>query len=296
MLQVTAQPLTIDRVPSRPRTAARLEIEVEARDVDASLRRRVFEEAPLRVLWPHAEIGQPSVAVLANTSGGVVGGDHLDLSVHVRQGAALAVTGQAAEKIYRASDAEVDTSIEVALRVEAGGWLEWLPRGSIVFDGARLRRSTAIDVASGGRCLAGEVLILGRVARGERWTHGSLLDAWRVRLDGRLAWFDALRLNEDSPGDIERAIVSAAGLGGATTVGTCVLVAADAAALLDEARAVLPAVPAVRCGVTALPGVLIARFLGELPAAVRAAWTSYWRALRRLANRWPEQLPRSALV
>ncbi|MEZ4503899.1 MAG: urease accessory protein UreD [Dehalococcoidia bacterium] len=277
---------------STPRADARLDIKVR-RAPSGGVHRRVHEEAPLRSFWPHLEAGQPPTVMLGNASGGVLGGDRLAWSVEVGADTPLLVTGQAAEKFYRAASMET-ASLDVALRVEDRGWLEWLPKGSIVFDGARMRRETRIEVRGSGRCLAGEVLVLGRVARGEAWRRGFVRDAWSVSLDGRLAWFDALRL-DDAVDDLEDLARTPAALGGATTIATCVLVAADASRWVEPAREALEDAPDVRCGVSALPGVLVARILGAIPLAVRGAWERCVRALRA-AGGWPSTLPRVATV
>src|SRR6185503_14214326 len=46
-------------------------------------------------------------------------------------------------------------------------WLEWLPQEAILFDGARLRRQTEVNVAPGGQFLGCEMIVFGRLARGE---------------------------------------------------------------------------------------------------------------------------------
>jgi urease accessory protein len=267
-------------------------------DVREGTRRRVYQQAPLRALWPASEPGQPEVLVVANTSGGVLGGDQLSTSIHVDSGHALTVTGQAAEKLYRSSGEMA--RIDVRVTVERGASAELLPRGTIVFNANRLRRRTLIDVARGGTCLAGEILVLGRVARGERWTTGSIEDRWEVRTGGRLGWFDTLLLDGDDPERLARALHFPAALGGARAIATIVAVSDDAPRHLEAARGALAAalegVDGVDGGVTALPGLLIARLLGPEPAEVRAAWAPLWGALRHELGGWPTELPRPALV
>jgi len=259
----------------------------------SSVSRRVYEAAPLRSFWPHREPGHPAATVLGNASGGVLGGDHLAYSIRAGRNAALTVTSQAAEKFYRAASLD-EATLDVALTVDDGGWLEWLPKGSIVFDGARLRRATSIEVAATGRCLAGEVLVLGRVARGERWRRGLVRDRWSVRIDGRIAWVDAFHL-DDARDDVDLLVHIPAALGGATTIATCVLVSPDAADWVEPAREALAAAPRARCGATALPGILIARVIGEQPIDVRTAWERCVSRLRE-AGGWPTSLPHVARV
>ena len=141
---------------------------------------------------PRPAPGEPPCAVLLNTSGGIVGGDALQVEVRLEAGAAAVITSQAAEKAYRSAGA--DATLDVALDLADGAWLEWLPQETILFDGARLRRRLRVDAAAQARLVAADMLVFGRRARGERFQRGFLYDSWEVRIGRRLAWVDALRL------------------------------------------------------------------------------------------------------
>jgi urease accessory protein len=108
---------------------------------------------------------------------------------------------------------------------------EWLPQETILFEGARLSRRLDIALAPGARLLAAEMLVFGRAARGERFRHGSLHDAWRIRRDGRLIWADALNLAEPAAA-LDRRFV----LDGAGAMATLLLAAPDAAEHRAAAR------------------------------------------------------------
>jgi urease accessory protein len=132
------------------------------------------------------------------------------------------------------------------------------------------------------------MLVLGRVARGERLTAGLVRDAGTVRRDGRLVWADALHMDTD---DISYCLAAQAGFAGARACATAIYVGPDAAALLDLARAAVQA-DGVRAGATLCGGVLIARWLGADPADVRRAFGAYWMQLRAAAGGLPARLPR----
>jgi urease accessory protein len=244
------------------------------------------QRSPLRVLFPHPAAGDPPVAALVTTSGGLVGGDRLDVSVTVGGNAALMAIGQAAEKVYRSLGS--DCRVDIALEVGDGGWLEWLPQETILFEGARLRRNTTLMVAGSGRALAGEMLVFGRVARGETMSYGLVRDAWTVRRDGRLAWADALHMDGD---DIPESLEAAAGFAGARAYATALYLGPDAEAQLDLARDAAAA-DGVRSGATLCGPVLVARWLGSDPGAVRRAFGDFWMRLRAAAGQLPSRLPR----
>jgi urease accessory protein len=128
--------------------------------------------------------------VIPNTGGGLVGGDRLEIAVRAGEAARAQITTQATEKAYRSAGPEV--SLTTLLTVGRDAWLEWLPHETILFDGVRLRRQTGIEVAPGGRALAGEIVVFGRQAHGEDLRTGLFRDDWSVpwwpaRVQGRLS-------------------------------------------------------------------------------------------------------------
>jgi len=252
---------------------------------DRTRLREVYHTDPLRLLFPTPASGDPPTAVVATTSGGLVGGDRLEIAAEVGEGARALVTAQAAEKVYRSAGADV--RVDVRLSVADGGWLEWLPQETILFDGARLRRSTTVEVWGTGRLLAGELLVFGRIARGERFTAGLARDAWEVRRDGRLVWADALHLD----GDVSAALNHPAGFAGAVAYGTIVYVGADAAERLEPARALLEDM-APHAGATVLGKVLVLRLLGRDAQRLRTDYGRVWAGLRAQLAGLPARLPR----
>ncbi len=270
-------------------TDGRLELSVLA-DAGGAVVKRLFQRTPLRALFPRPEHGEPLTAVLVNSSGGVVGGDRLAVNIEAGDGASIVVIGQAAEKVYRSKGPEARTA--TTLTAGPGAWVEYLPQGTIVFNGARFRRTTTIDASPDARVMAGEALSLGRVARGERFTSGLLHDGWRVRVDGRLTWADALHLSNADGDDITSALDSTAGFAGMCGYATFIYAAPDAAERLVAARRLLEDRPgSVRAGATSFDGILLARWLGPDPGAVRGALGRFWARFRAEAGGLPERLP-----
>ena len=245
----------------------------------------LYQQAPLRALFPRPRIDDVVEAVVVNTSGGLVGGDRLDVRISLRRGARALVTTQAAEKVYRSlgPDCQVAVDIDVA----EGAWLEWLPQQTIVFDGSRLRRRTTLTAASGSRVLAGEVLVFGRVARGESLNRGLVHDEWRVCIGNRLAWADSLHLD----GDLTSIFSAPAGLLGSVAMATFICVAGDADRWLPASRDLIDS-DQLRSGVSCVGDVLVARWLGDDAAAVRRSFGSFWEGFRAMVCGLPPELPR----
>jgi len=246
---------------------------------------RLYQKTPCRVLFPLPELGDLPVAALLTTSGGLTGGDRVRISVGATGGACAIVATVAAEKVYRSLGP--DANVEVSLAVDAGGWLEWLPQETILFDGARLARAIDADLAGSARLLAVDSLVFGRTARGERFRHGKLLERWRISVDGRLVWADALQLD----GAIGARLDAGAAFGGSVAFATAVYVGEDAAEYLSLARSLAEAVDG-RGGATLVNGVLLARFLSHDAQELRHGLMRYLGGLRQAAAGLSPTLPR----
>ena len=224
-------------------------------------------------MFPDAEEGEPTLAVLMVTSGGLTGGDAIRIRVGVEAGATAMVTSQAAEKLYRSLGA--DTRITIDLSVATDGWLEYLPQETILFNNARLDRRTRVDLADDARLLACEMLVFGRTAHDEQFASGRLFDRWQIWRGEHLLWADAITLD----GDIAAMLASPFGFAGATALATVVYVGDDAEEILPGARENAEA--AKRGGVSLIGGVLVARFFDPSAQVVRDALGRYLIHLRQ---------------
>ena len=246
----------------------------------------LYQSDPLRVLFPQPAAGDVPVAVISSTAGGLVGGDRLNIHLDVGSDGAAMATVQAAEKVYRSSGP--DSHIDVELKANNNSWLEWLPQETIVFEQARLRRKTRVTLAADAKLLAGEMLVLGRLAGGEQFSEGLLRDAWEVRVNERLVWADALLLEQD----IARVLDSPAGFAGQRACATAIYVAPDAAEQLETARELIGVPEGLKVGVTCLDGLLLMRWLGQDPLLLRQHYGRFWAAFRHKVAGLPEKLPR----
>ena len=238
----------------------------------------LYQRDPLRVLFPTPAAGDPPLAVLLTTSGGLVGGDRLDIDIRLAEGAAAHLTASAAEKVYRSTGPT--TAVRQTLSVASGATLEFLPLETILFDGARLWRETTVELGRDAGFLGGDILVFGRRARGERFTKGFLREVWQVRRESNLIWGDAVHLEDD----IARIIDHPACFDGAAAFATLILAPSgrDPRGFLDHARTVQSAAAAggLRAGVTAIAGLLVARWLAADAAALRRAYADLAAHLR----------------
>ena len=250
----------------------------------------LYQRAPCRVLFPATAIDDLPEAVLVTTSGGIAGGDRLRIAVSVEAGAAALLTSQAAEKIYRSLGPEARCA--VSLQIGDGAWLEWLPQETILFQAARFSRTIEAKLSATGRLLASEMVVFGRLARGERFSSGRLQDRWRLHRGGGLIWTDTVCL-EVHPGDYPEgtALDEPLAFGGARAMATVVYAGPDAAQHLALARS-LTGEAGCRAGATLVNGTLLAQFLAEDPRRLRADLAGYVAALRHAAAGLPARPPR----
>jgi len=195
---------------------------------------------------------------------------------------------QAAEKVYRS--AGPDTLIDVALEAGEGSWLEWLPHETIIFDGARLKRRTRIDLLLDARLLAGEFLVFGRSASGETLKSGYLRDSWEVRFDGRLVWADVFEVDNDW----DTVTQAPAGLAGARAFATIIFAADQPETARDEIRRTTMALQdnGLRSGVTTIAGLTVVRLIGADARYLRHAYGRIWGRMRTIGGGFAETLPR----
>jgi urease accessory protein len=277
MLQrLTPSPLPAPPVelPDYLRAQGRLSLELKAGARGTQIA-RLSEGGGFRLKFPKREDGLTE-GIIVNTAGGMTGGDALDIEVRAGEGARGLVTTQAAEKIYRSIAGE--TRLTTRLEVDSGADLAWAPQETILYDRARLIRELHADIAPDGRALICESLVFGRVASGETLASAAIHDRWRVRVGGRLAFADDVRLEGDIAGALSRKAVG----NGARAVATVLLVAPETETRIEEARAAL-ADASCECAASALPGLIVARFLAADPDALRGALASYLSGFAGLA-------------
>lgn len=244
---------------------------------------------PLRVqkaLYPEGE--RVCQAIVLHPPSGIAGGDHLLISATVGAGAHAQLTTPGAGKWYRSGGPEASQRIE--LTVEEGAALEWLPQESIVFDGARARMETRVRLAADSRFIGWDILCLGRAAAGERFAHGRFDLLCRVERGGAPIWLERGGFDGADP-----MLASPAGWAGHGVGGTLLCAFPDlprqAAALLEALRAIVPGDGASH-GITALPGVLVARYLGDNSEAARLWFARLWQTLRPACCGRPAVPPR----
>lgn len=229
---------------------ARLALEFALQGSKTVLARR-GSDGPLVVQKPLYPDGPKRChAIVVHPPGGIAGGDELHLSVKTEGHALLTTPGAA--RWYRSAGPWARQT----LRFEVEGSLEWLPRETIVFDGALAQLETIIQLGAHGSYVGWEIVSLGRFKRG------------RVKLDTRILQGESTLFVEK--GEIEgggRLMRSPAGLGGRSVYGSLIATSSEKISMQGLA-------------ITRLPGLLIARYLGDSSEEALQAFTRLWKVLR----------------
>lgn len=136
------------------------------------------EQPPLRVIRAFELADGAALLHLHNVSGGVLGGDVLEVRADIGAGACVQLTTTGATRLYRNQAKRVGSTQRNDLRVGEGALLELLPDPIIPFAGSKHQQITRIELGADAGLFWWEVLTPGREARGEHFAYQSLaLDA-----------------------------------------------------------------------------------------------------------------------
>lgn len=246
---------------------------------------RHAHRGPLRVqrsLYPEGDA--VCHTILVHPPAGIAGGDELRVDLALEAGAHVLVTTPGAGKWYRSAGPR--GRLEQRIDVAAGGVCEFLPQESIVYDGARGELLTEVRLRGDACFIGSEMLCFGRTASGERFGHGELALCTRIERDGRPLW-----LERGVVGGGAALLRASVGLHGQPVSASFVVASPHCdAGLLAAWRDIAPV--AGEGGVTLLPGLLVARWLGPACEPGRAWFARLWASARPAVGGRAAQTPR----
>ncbi|HEX4523449.1 MAG TPA: urease accessory protein UreD [Casimicrobiaceae bacterium] len=257
--------------PSASRWRAELRLRFERSGPRTVLAER-FHVGPLRVQKSlYAEGHGVCQNIIVHPPGGIVGGDALVIDASAGPAAHAQLTTPGAAKWYRSAGAPATQHL--FLRAAEAAVIEWLPRETIVYDGAIAELDTRIELALDAVFIGWDIVCLGRTASGERFRQGSLRQQLSLSRDGAAVYVERARV--DGGG---RLMSSPVGLNGATVFGTFIAAAPKTNdTLLEACRKI---VADGEGAVTRLPGVLLARYRGASVEPAHAYFERLWRLAR----------------
>ena len=125
------------------------------------------QQPPLRVVRAFLIANGGALVHLHNLSGGVLGGDRLELSVEAGPRSVVQITTTGATRVYRSRHGADPAHQHTRISVAAGGLLEYLPDPVIPYAGSRYGQTTHIELAEGAGLTYWDTLAPGREAHGE---------------------------------------------------------------------------------------------------------------------------------
>ena len=217
----------------------------------AAARTRVHfrHDGPLRVLrslYPEGDAVCHNV--LVHPPGGLVSGDTLDITAHVREGAHALVTTPGATRFYKTSGAPATQ--HTRLKLEAGARLEWLPLEALAYNQCDAHNLLQFELAPGAELMAWDITAFGLPHANEPFEQGSFTQ--HMQWPGR--WLEHGTVRADDVHLMEGSL----GLAGQRCMGSMILACGTALTrsqrelLLDTTRDLLDAHPQGQwCGITA---------------------------------------------
>lgn len=234
----------------------------------------------------HDRLSRAETVYVQSPTGGVAQGDRRTVDIVVGPDAVGHVSTQSSTKVLSMSHNYAAT--DISLSVDAGGHLDYVPEPTILNADARFHQRTALSVAASGSAVVGNVVVPGRLARGERFEFERYRDRFQVHSDGALLVDDGTSL---APGEADP---TAPGLlDDCAVFGTLYVVAPDEdcdplsdrlhdAVQAEDERSADAAERTVRAGATRLPndtGVVV-RAVGHRAESVTATLRNGWDAAR----------------
>lgn len=238
---------------------------------------------PVRVqkmLWP--EKTGVCHAIIVHPPAGIAGGDHLTFEIETKDQAHAVVTTPGAGKWYKTNGKQAFQHIH--LHVKDQSILEWVPQGTMLFDGALAHSETHIHLDNAASFIGWDMLVLGRQARAERFVQGSYYNQFKLWRENKLLVADTLYFEGE-----DRWLSSCLGMNNQAVMGSFWAAAPEkyrsSFYLEQQLELIRELMMCMQAPVTLtlLDDVVSARFLGndvrhchDAFAAIRAKLRRYW--------------------
>lgn len=241
---------------------------------------------PLRVQKPFYPEGREVCHVyLLHPPGGLVGGDSLDIAIRVEPGARALITTPAAGKVYRSLAAASRQTVQAT--VLANAQLEWLPQETIVYQGAKARLCTRIDLHDGACVAAWDISCLGRPVGDAGFAQGTCRLSLELYRHGMPLVIDRSCYEGGSV-----RLSAAWGLANRAASGTFLVHPAGEDALQTARQHCHDSGAHPLASACLVNGTLICRAIDADATLVRERFAATWRAVRPLTLGRPATAPR----
>ena len=249
-----------------------------------------LHQGPLRVqkpFYPEAD-GTCHVYIL-HPPGGIVAGDRVLLSAELEAGTQALLTTPAAGKMYGTKTLPETQHQLCDFHVGNDAILEWLPQETIIFNEAKAHATTKIHLEGNGKAFVWDIVRLGRIDSGERFTSGYCEQRLELWQNDQPLFIERNRLIADHP-------LRAAkwGLQNANTTAT---LCATVVMPKEKIEACIECLNSKNTanglwGLTQKQSLFIARYLGDSISQCREGFEYLWQECRPYFSEKPAVRPR----
>lgn len=240
---------------------------------------RHIHTGPLRILQSLYPEGDGICHnVLVHPPGGLVGGDTLDIGIHVGAGAHGLLTTPGATRFYRSEGAAALQRTTITL--DAGARLEWLPLEAICYSGCLAENRLHMTLAEGAELMGWDVTALGLPAASKPFEQGRFCQ--HIEVPG--VWLERAQIQASD----SLLLNSPLGMAGHRCIATLFFVAGSKLQrqrrqeALDKAREIIEAHPlCATTGATSPDGqVVLVRVLAPMVEPAMQLLRQVWQVWR----------------
>lgn len=259
------------------------------KNTERTIMKHCRHNGPLRVQRPFYPENQGTCHVyILHPPGGIVAGDSLDIKISVDRATDTLITTPAANKFYRSQ--HLDALQSHTIHIERGACFEWLPQETIVFDGARVKSNTRIELANTASLIGWDIVCLGRPASNESYSHGYFKQHIEIWREGKPLFID--RCLHVGGSD---ALKSQWGMASRPVTGSLFCTASSNTAestnttdLVNKLRDTIKSDTNCLFSISVINSIIICRYLGEHIEQAKALFIQAWSQLRpALLNKEP---------
>lgn len=225
-----------------------------------------------------------------NTSPGLLAGDTIGMSLQLGEKAQLFLADQSATKVHTMPQAQA--TVDYRLEVGSSATLEFLPEPLILFEDSTLTQTTEVIMHATASLSLGEIILPGRLARGEVYQFHQYLSRLQVKSpEGRMWFAETMKLL----GKSNRFAQSALFASGAV-LGSLVLILPEAVATSENLMALSTAIDSLagadgsmEVASSVLPGGrgLFVRAIAQTTREMQACFKSAINCVRQLRGQLP---------
>ncbi|MEM9090017.1 MAG: urease accessory protein UreD [Cyanobacteria bacterium P01_F01_bin.53] len=164
-----------------------------------------------------------------NTSPGLLAGDRIGMSLQLADNAQLYLADQSATKVHAMPQVDTQATVNYDIRVGDRATLEFLPEPLILFADATLTQTTEITLHPTAGLSLGEIILPGRLARGEVYEFRKYFSRIRVKSPEGPVWFTEAMKLQGKENSFVKSELFASGL----VMGTLILVLPESVATSD---------------------------------------------------------------